>query len=77
MSRSDEDSSLPPGRPPWDTWNGLRIGALVGGIIAILAIWMAGSNSFWLALVGAVIGGVLGYLSEHRKLTNDPKKSST
>jgi len=49
----------------------------VGGIIAILAIWMAGSNSFWLALVGAVIGGVLGYLSEHRKLTNDPKKSST
>lgn len=39
---------------------------MTGGLVTILAIWLAGSDALWLALVGAVIGGGLGYAAERR-----------
>lgn len=55
------------GRPPWDTWNGVRVGLLAGGSIGVVLVAISGSNLYWLALIPAVLGGVVGYWSESRK----------
>jgi hypothetical protein len=47
------DDRLPEGRPPWDPLNGLRIGALAGGVIGVILTLIA--------------GGAIGYWSEKRK----------
>jgi hypothetical protein len=58
---------LPPGLPPWDTWNGVRVGLLAGGLIGVLLVALSGSNSYWLALIPAFLGSVAGYWNESRK----------
>jgi len=63
-----EDYQLPPGRQPYDVLNGLRIGALVGGILAAIVMVFTSLNSLWVLLIGAAIGGVVGYLYERRRL---------
>ena len=73
MSRSQASTRLPPGRPPWDAWNGLRVGFFAGGVIGALGLWVAGAESFWLAFVAAAVGGVLGYRSERNKLSTHPQ----
>ena len=40
MDESD-DYRLPPGRQPYDVLNGLRIGALVGGIVGAIVLIFA------------------------------------
>ncbi len=67
MDESD-DYRLPPGRQPYDVLNGLRIGALVGGIIGAIVLALTSLDSLWVLLVGAVIGGAIGYLYERRRL---------
>ena len=68
MEMSEESRhSLPAGRPPWDPWNGARVGGLAGGIVGILVTVVSSMTSFWLVLVGAAIGGGIGYWSEKRK----------
>lgn len=68
-----ESDPLPAGRPPWDTWNGVRVGLLAGGAVGVVLVTIAGSNLYWLALVPAAIGGVVGYWSEWRKRTRATK----
>lgn len=63
-----EDYRLPPGRQPYDVLNGLRIGALVGGIIGAIVMVLTSLDSLWVLLVGAAIGAVVGYLYERRRL---------
>lgn len=63
-----EEYRLPPGRQPYDVLNGLRIGALVGGILGALVMVVTSFDSLWVLLVGAVIGGAIGYLYERRRL---------
>lgn len=63
-----EEYRLPPGRQPYDVLNGLRIGALVGGILAAIVMVVTSFDSLWVLLVGAVIGGATGYLYERRRL---------
>jgi hypothetical protein len=62
-----EPERLPAGRPPWDTWNGARVGLLGGGLIGILVVAVSGSNAYWSALIVAAAGGLLGYWTERRK----------
>jgi hypothetical protein len=61
---------LPAGRPPWDTWNGVRVGLLAGGSAGIVVIAVSGSDLYWLALIPAALGGAAGYWSESRKRRN-------
>jgi hypothetical protein len=63
-----EDYQLPPGRQPYDVLNGLRIGALVGGILGAIVMVLTSLDSLWVLLIGAAIGGVAGYLYERRRL---------
>ena len=63
-----EDYQLPPGRQPYDVLNGLRIGALVGGILGAIVMVVSTWDSLWVLLVGAAIGGGVGLLYERRKL---------
>jgi hypothetical protein len=58
---------LPAGRPPWDTWNGVRVGLLAGGLIGVVLVAIVQSNLYWVALLPAALGGVIGYWSESRK----------
>jgi hypothetical protein len=64
-----EDYRLPPGRQPYDVLNGLRIGALAGGIVGAIVMAATTLDSLWVLLVGAAIGAVVGYLYERRRLS--------
>ncbi len=64
-----EDYQLPPGRQPYDVLNGLRIGALVGGILGAIVMVLTSLDSLWVLLVGAAIGAAIGYFYERRRLT--------
>ena len=63
-----EDYRLPPGRQPYDVLNGLRIGALSGGIVGAIVMALTSLDTLWVLLVGAAIGGAIGYLYERRRL---------
>lgn len=60
--------SYPPGHQPYDALNGLRIGALAGGLLAVVPTALLGFGFAWLMIVGAVIGGAVGYLWERREM---------
>ncbi len=61
---------LPAGRQPYDRLNGARIGAIVGGIFAVVLIAVTGPASFWWVIGGVAGGAALGYgyqaREEHR-----------
>ena len=59
-----ERSPLPPGRQPWDPVNGLRIGILVGGLLAAGVIALTGFTHLWVIVVGGIVGGAIGYFSQ-------------
>ena len=54
----DDDQTQ--GRTNYDWVNGMRVGAIVGGIVGMLAGWAIGDFPFILLLVGAIGGGFLG-----------------
>ena len=57
---------LPPGRQPYDSLVGLRVGAIAGGVLGAVAA--VALNQPLLILVGALIGAAVGYLTERRKV---------
>lgn len=63
--------SLPPGRQPYDPLNGLRVGALSGGLLGGIATAATSGGYIWLVLVGAVVGGAAGYWFESRRLRRE------
>ena len=63
-----KDQRLPPGRQPYDPLSGLRVGAVAGGILGAAVIAVTSFAEVWLMLVGAVIGGAIGFWSEKRKV---------
>jgi uncharacterized protein YcfJ len=62
---------LPSGRQPYDPLNGLRVGALSGGLMGAVATATTSAGYAWLVLVGAVAGGATGYWYERRRLRRD------
>ncbi len=65
---------LPPGRQPYDPLNGLRVGALAGGVLG--AIGAAVTHIGWIILIGAVAGGAIGYLTERNRLRRGARRLS-
>ena len=70
MKPSDGDQ-LPPGRQPYDSLTGLRVGAIAGGLLGAVAAVVL--NTPWLILVGAVIGAASGYQTERRKVRDETR----
>lgn len=66
-----ENDRLPPGRQPYDALNGLRIGALAGGVLGVIATVLFSLANIGPTLAGAVIGGAAGYFSEKRKVKRE------
>ena len=64
---ASERRSLPPGLEPWDPANGLRVGALSGGLVGALVIALTGFTHFWVIAVTGLLGGAVGFWSEKRK----------
>ena len=59
---------LPPGRQPYDSLNGLRVGGLAGALLGGVVALVLGSP--WLILGGAIVGAASGYFYEQ---TRDPR----
>lgn len=57
---------LPPGRQPYDSLVGLRVGAIAGGVLGAVAAVVL--TQPLLILAGALIGGAVGYLTERQKV---------
>jgi uncharacterized protein YcfJ len=62
---------LPPGWQPYDLLNGLRVGALAGGLLGAIATVATSVTNVWLVFVGAAGGGAIGFWSERRSLRRD------
>ena len=58
----------PPGGQPYDAANGLRVGVLAGGLAGAGVTALFGTGAVWAVFAGAAIGGVVGYVSERRRL---------
>jgi len=67
-----EPDRYPAGHPPHDAINGLRVGAFAGGIMGILGSWLVASPHLIALVVGAVVGGGVGYWTERRKAAAPP-----
>lgn len=58
----------PPGRQPYDVWNGARIGAIVGGLLGALSAILVGAAAVWIIVGGAMVGAFAGYWWERRRI---------
>ena len=73
--RATHFASAPRGAPtleenqPLDQVNGLRVGTVTGALVGATIVAATGVVSFWIVAGLAVIGGVIGYWTEKRKLT--------
>lgn len=56
----------PPGVQPYDLLSGVRIGAIAGGILALVPSALIGPPLWWL-LAGAFVGGIGGFLWQRRE----------
>lgn len=50
-----------------DPVNGLRVGALAGGLLGALITVLTSSSYAWVVLVLGVAGGAIGYVSERSR----------
>lgn len=50
-----------------DPINGLRVGALAGGLLGALITVLTSTSYAWIVLVLGVVGGVIGYLTERSR----------
>jgi predicted lipid-binding transport protein (Tim44 family) len=69
---TNDENPLPPGRQPYDSLTGLRVGAVAGGLLGGLG--GAVMRTPWLLLAGAGIGAAVGYLTERRTVRNETQK---
>ena len=57
------DAKYAPGHQPYDSLNGLRVGALAGAVVGVV-LSLIFSGAAWLILVAAVVGAVAGFVWE-------------
>lgn len=58
---------LPPGRQPYDPLNGLRVGALAGGIVGAIIAGLT-DLGLWFVFLTAIVAATVGYVTQKRKL---------
>lgn len=61
-----DNPKYPPGVQPYDSLNGARVGAIAGGILALVPGAIIGPPIMWL-LAGAFVGGVSGFFWQRRE----------
>ncbi len=54
-----------------DPINGLRVGALAGGLLGAVIILLTSASYAWVVLVLGVAGGAIGYLTERARQRSD------
>ncbi len=54
-----------------DPINGLRVGALAGGLLGALVTLVTSTSYAWVVLVLGIAGGAIGYLTERSRRHND------
>ena len=57
---------LPPGTQPYDPLNGLRVGALTGGIIGAVIAGLT-DIGIWFVFLAAIVAAAVGYWTQKRK----------
>ena len=66
MSSSD-DPSVPSGHEPHDPLNGIRVGALIGGLFGALITALTSVANAWLVFIGAAVGAIVGCRSQRKR----------
>lgn len=69
--KNDDEHRLPRGRQVYDTFNGARVGAIVGALLGAIVAAVTTPALAWVILVGAALGGVIGYLWERRTIRSE------
>ncbi len=64
---SGPETRLPAGHQPYDALNGMRVGAVAGGLLGAFAAALTGFGGIWLVAGAAVAAGAVGYLYERRR----------
>lgn len=54
-----------------DPINGLRVGALAGGLLGALVTLVTSTSYAWVVLVLGIAGGAIGHLTERSRRRND------
>jgi hypothetical protein len=62
----ERDARLPPGHQPYDLLNGLRIGAVAGGLLGVGIAAITGFGGIGTVAVAAAPGGGAGYVCQKR-----------
>lgn len=67
MDSERDPTGLPPGHQPYDPLNGIRIGAIAGGLVGIGVAALTGFGGIGTVVVAAAIGGSAGYAYQRRE----------
>ena len=62
--QQDPERLLRPGQQPYDALNGIRIGAIAGALVGIIALALIGMGGPVAVILLSVAGGVIGYAWE-------------
>ncbi len=60
-----------------DPVNGLRVGMLAGGLLGALITVLTSVGYAWLVFALGLIGGVIGFWTERRRLDEEQRSSRT
>jgi hypothetical protein len=64
---SDTEPRLPPGHQPYDPLNGVRIGAIAGGLVGVFVAALTGFGGIGTVAAAALVGGGAGYAYQKRE----------
>jgi hypothetical protein len=59
-----------------DPINGLRVGALAGGLLGALVTALSSASNAWTVLLFGTLGGAAGFWTERRRLAGERRDAS-